>query len=499
MTPDRLAGYRRQARRLIAETIREHYLYGSGQKDRLELEPIFQRHAELFTREQVEALRAARDGAPEATGGEGLRRLHGFALDQHLQSRVRALAEELAARQARAVVRWRGQEIPYPQVPTLLRGLPTREERAELHAARGAVERELTPLRARIWQDAWGTLRGLGYASYREAAEETTGMPLRGLAAEMAQLLEDTRPLLEGPLDEFCRARTGVGLAQCSRADAPFLFRPADGDPRFAAARVLERVEAWTGEAGVPLRGTPAIRLDDVPRPRKCDRAFCAPVEPGREVYVNVKPLGGVADLAVLLHELGHAYHYAFANPALEVEWLHLGEPSQSEIFAFLFNQLVESVAFLDRFFGAGNAAEIRGQQMMGRIWGVRRMAAKLLYEMRLHEAGTLEGMDRAYAETLTRHLGMRHDPEEYLADLDPWFYAAGYLRAWMGEAQLRAHLETAHGEGWFTHPAAVETLKRLWGWGKKYRPEALLATLGIVGPDPAALVGDFATLASPR
>src|SRR5262249_25167899 len=219
---------------------------GSGQKDTLELAPIFERYAALFTLEQVHALRARLDEARDPGERESVRRLHAFALDEHIQARLRPMTEELAARQGKATVRWRGEDVPYAQVATRLRTLPTREERGELFAARGAVERGMDPLRARMWQETWSARRGVGDASDLERAGAPTGMPLRGLAAEMRQFLEDSRSLLEGPLDEYCMARTGVGLAQCTQADMPFLFRPTSDDPLFAAGRLLIRLEIWT-------------------------------------------------------------------------------------------------------------------------------------------------------------------------------------------------------------------------------------------------------------
>jgi len=71
--------------------------------------------------------------------------------------------------------------------------------------------------------------------------------------------------------------------------------------------------------------------------------------------------------------------------------------------------------------------------------------------------------------------VGARWSGESYLADLDPGFYSACYLRAWAFEAQLRSHLRERFGAQWFTQAAAGELLRALWSEGQRRSPEELL------------------------
>jgi hypothetical protein len=51
--------YRAQADDFMTELMREHYLHFSGQKAEFEIEPIYERHAELYSRAAVDELRVS--------------------------------------------------------------------------------------------------------------------------------------------------------------------------------------------------------------------------------------------------------------------------------------------------------------------------------------------------------------------------------------------------------------------------------------------------------
>ena len=52
-----LQGYRAEAEEFVSALDREYYLHFSGQQDSYDIEPIYDRHAGLFSREAVDELR----------------------------------------------------------------------------------------------------------------------------------------------------------------------------------------------------------------------------------------------------------------------------------------------------------------------------------------------------------------------------------------------------------------------------------------------------------
>jgi hypothetical protein len=84
-------------------------------------------------------------------------------------------------------------------------------------------------------------------------------------------------------------------------------------------------------------------------------------------------------------------------------------------------------------------------------------------------------------------------NPETYLADVDPGFYCACYLRAWALETHLRAYLEERFGSAWFRSPEAGATLRELWSQGQRLGADELLGELTGEALDFRVLLDDLA------
>ena len=69
--PRELDGYRERADRFIAAMLEEYYLHFAGHKDELDIEPIYERYAELTTLDAANGVGAARRTATAASGSSG--------------------------------------------------------------------------------------------------------------------------------------------------------------------------------------------------------------------------------------------------------------------------------------------------------------------------------------------------------------------------------------------------------------------------------------------
>jgi hypothetical protein len=88
--------------------------------------------------------------------------------------------------------------------------------------------------------------------------------------------------------------------------------------------------------------------------------------------------------------------------------------------------------------------------------------------------------------------MGVRHDPEDYLSDLDDGFYCARYLRAWIFDAQVRAVFTRRWGEDWYRSKDAGALLRELWSYGQRYSAGELLARLGEAELDISPLAAEL-------
>ena len=88
--------------------------------------------------------------------------------------------------------------------------------------------------------------------------------------------------------------------------------------------------------------------------------------------------------------------------------------------------------------------------------------------------------MPDEYARRLSAAVHVDWPRETWIHDVDPFFYAACYLRAWATERTLRTHLVDQFGERWFAEPEAGDVLKRIWAKGQRGLAEELLDELGL-------------------
>jgi hypothetical protein len=462
--------YRDRADQFMEELMREHYLHFSGQKDEFEIEPIYERHAELYSRETVDELR-----------GSGNRELVMFAVQGLMGQETKAEEAETARREAALELSVDGETIPFRQSPVVQASEVDPERRAAIEQARlDVTERELTPLALEMHERTAAIVKELGWPSMLELCEELSGIDLAALEVQTEELLASTEDSYEPVVEPELRRHLGMSFDELRRSDIPAFFRAPDLDAAFPPDRAIPALRQTLAGLGIDIDSQPNVILDAEVRPTKSPRAFCAPVRVPGEVYLMISPQGGRDDTQTLLHEAGHTEHFAHVTPGLPFERRMLGDNSFTEAFAFLFQYLAEEPAWLEDVLGV-DGAPLAGYAKAVKLIFLRRYAAKLGYERRLHAADVnLAAMPGEYSRRLSAAVHVDWPKGNWIHDVDPFFYAACYIRAWACERSLRAHLVDRFGERWYTEPEAGEVLKTIWSKGQCALAEELLSELGL-------------------
>lgn len=487
-----LAAYRSSAESFVAELMSAYYRHYAGLDDDYPIEAVYERHRDLFERPAVEQLR--RLSAAAAPGGEDRRRLGmllDFAVEGFVGQRTKELDAELARREAALSIAVQGEKIGFRQAAVVQANEPDREARAELEQARlTATEEHLNPLYRELLGRQHEAAAVLGFASYREMCERCKEIDLGALHAQTEAFAGATAQRYPAVLEPELRATLGFGLAELRRADLPRFFRAAGEDPVFPAERLVPALLETLHGLGIGEQSN--VVLDVEPRPNKSPRAFCAPVRVPDEVYLVIAPVGGRDDYSALFHEAGHLQHYAHVDPGLAFEFRHLGDNSITEAFAFLLQHLVEDPIWLERRLAIDDPAPLISYARAHRLLYLRRYTGKLSYELALHGAdGSLETLAERYAALLGGALAMPWPRETFLADVDPGFYSACYLRAWALEASLRGYFRERFGTAWFDSSEAGDALRSLWREGQRCSPHELLERLNGERLDFTALLAD--------
>ena len=470
--------YRDRAQRFVSEIDREYYLHLAGHKPELEIEPIYDRHAELFERDAVLALR---ERAGTTDGGDEGRRLHyllQLAFGGYLGVATRREAEEIAQLEASLEVPDADGTVGYRQVYVEQANEADGERRGALEAARDEllVER-LNPLHLFALERSDELTRELGWPSYAAACAELQGIDLEALARQTAEFLRRTDPVYPGIADPRLAEAGLPALGELRRSDLPRFFRATELDALYPRERLVPSFAETLAGLGLDLDGQRNVHLDTEPRPTKTPRAFCSPVRVPDEVYLVVAPVGGRDDFGALFHEGGHTEHYANTDASLPFEFRHLGDNAVTESFAFLLEHLTEDPAWLAARLGVSDPGEALAHARAVKLYFLRRYAAKIGYELELRSADPdLGAMPGRYAELVGSATRVRWPEAGWISDVDEGFYVACYLRAWALETHWRRAARERFGERWFESAEAGAWLRGLWAQGQRLGADELLA-----------------------
>ncbi len=478
----------------------ESRLAYSGLKREQDIAGVLERYAWLYNAETVrraeEAYRA--EGDPEDK--ERLRRVYHYLLEGYVDRRTAPLEDDLVTFEAGATVEVDGETIPYHNVPVLIAGERDFERRERLREAALAVVVEGNPSRLEVLRVRLGALANeFGYESYTTYNAERKRIDYGLLRSRMDGFLVRTEEVYAALMGRWVKETTGRGLGEIGSHHFAYVSRLPQYDEYFRKDRLVVAYGRTLLGLGLDPASQKNIHIDAEERPTKNPRARCYAPDPPGEVHLLIKPVGGLEDYMAFFHEAGHAQHFGNEDPALDyVERAVSTSYALTEIYSFLLQHLARSPAWLTAVVGLPEetAREVAYHAGLAELFLVRRYAAKLGYELDFFEDPFEEERNRGlYAATLSRATRFLYAPQNYLNDMDPGYYSADYLRAWITESMLRHHLEQTYGEDWFAHPEAGEFLRGLWASGERDENEDVARTIGYEPFDTTHLVGQFIDL----
>lgn len=473
-----LKRYSSRVERFQAQLMEAYYRQLAGLEEEMGLGGIYAEHASLFSEEAIDALRALAEGGDER--GAEARQLLSFAVTEHLSSRVAELTEQVETAEARAIVIWRGEEIPYRALWNRAADIPHRAERNALADSFFEAVDAINPLRQERHERMAAAVRQLGYADVVDLVRRTDGFDPEQLAAEQRAFLIDSETVYFAALRRYL-AEIDIEQGDAARVDLDRVLRGAAWDNWFPARTMLRALRGTLAGMGIDIDAQPNIQLDVEVRPRKSPRAFCTPVSVPGDIRLVIQPRGGWDDYGALLHEAGHAQHFGHVAPDLPVAFRLLGDNSLTEAYGALFELLVGDPIWLMDQIGMPEeeALAFADFNAFWQLVGLRARAARLLYELYLHREPDSALAREQYAGMLEAAIGVRVAPEQYLSSVDDHLYVARYVRAFMLQGSLSAWLRARFGETWWRSADAGEALRRSWSRGQQWNAEDVVAHLG--------------------
>lgn len=483
-----------------------HYLYERseegravrvGEKETSEQAAIVARYADLFSREQVAALREAEEGA-SGDLREQLYRLRSTCEGGIIASELAARGDALENAQLAARLTFKGEEMPLRTAQAKLATVESYGDRDALGAIQGELSATFNDGRLDLIRAAEAIEAELsGNPNPVARSEEEKGISLFALAdalekasaavdAPWAALRERWFDRLLGPGREAVPAST----------HSAWMRRLSPLESTYTKEKGTQVCMDTLLALGFDLSKQPNIRLDIEDRPQKSPRACVIASDPPEVVHLITRAQGGLHDYQAFLHEAGHALHYGGCDPALPYTFRKLSrDHALTEIYSYICEAITREPEWHMHHFGLSDEEARTNAEATTFLEALlfRRYVAKLRYELgfwtRFPQDG---GTNTGYADTLGPAVGLRYRPDAYLADMDAGFYSADYLRAWIRSAQLRHFLVREVGEDWWRNPKAGAILRDLFSEGTKPSSEEIAARLGFDPLDTGPLVHEL-------
>jgi hypothetical protein len=491
------AEYEAELQRYLFERAEEGRAVRVGEKEISERAEIVARYRDLFTREQLEALKEAE----EAVSGVDRERVYRLRktceaglVDIELSEREDALENAILA----ARVEFRGEELPLRSAQAQLAVLPVygdREELGELQGDASAAfnDDRMELLRAR--EDLDAELSEEPDAVARN--EEEKGISLRDLSEVLSAASS-------GAVEAYGRlsARWFDKLLGAERPEVPasyhvaWIRRLSPLEATYTKERATEICLQTLRRLGFDLDQEPNIKLDLDDRPQKSPRACVIAADPPKIVHLITRAQGGLHDYQAFLHEAGHALHYGNCDPELPYTFRNLSrDHALTEIYSYIFEAISREPAWHAEYFDLSEeqAAEHAEATIFLEALLFRRYTAKLHFELDFWgNFGNGSAGPDEYHRQLTSATGIAYRPDAYLADMDAGFYSADYLRAWIRSAQLREWLVREVGEDWWRNRKTGDHLRALFAEGTQPTSEEIAGRLGFDPHDTKPLLAEL-------
>jgi len=489
--------FEQRLKQFLYESSEEGRAVRVGEKETSEQAEIVARYADLFTRDQLEALHEA-ESAAAGEEQEQLYRLRKVCEGGIVAAELVEREDELENRQLAARLVFREEELPLRTAQArlaVLHDYADREELGERLADLNATFNDDRLELARAGEELSADLSGEPDPVARN--EEEKAISLRTLSSALSEAAGASEQAYLRMRESWFERVLGS-----DRDDEPrsyhmaYVRRLSSLESTYTKERATDVCLATLKELGFDLAGDPNIKPDLDDRPQKAPRACVIASDPPTVVHLITRAQGGLHDYQAFLHEAGHALHYAGCDPSLPYTFRRLSrDHALTEIYSYIVEAISREPGWHALHFGLSDEEATQNAEATTFLEALlyRRYTAKLDFELefwsRFHEDG---GTSEGYAERLTAATGVRYRSDGFISDMDAGFYSADYLRAWIRSSQLRTKLVEENGEDWWRSAETGDRLRALFFEGTRPSSEEIAARLGFDPLDTKPLLHEL-------
>ena len=486
----------------------EQYLYQAstegrkvivGVKDKLDLFSIVKKFPILYSQKTISFLQKVLAKEKNPLEKEKIERLISCISDIYLFRKTALIEDKISTFKSKAKIKIDKKDISFYNLEPLISNSDNYEIRDKYGKAYINTIKKTLAQSQKVFEITTSSIKkDLKYNGYIDYCQKTKQINYNDFAERLKLFASDTEKLYKKEVGFFLQSLIGKKLGEIPFWHFFYARKIPYLDKYFPKNQLLPSVYKTLSGLGINLKEYKNIHIDAEPRPKKHPRACCYFSKTPQEIYLIIKPTGGIMDYGSFYHELGHTLHHGLTNPNLDFEIRHLSRSyTLSEVYAYLLEDLCCNPVWLKEIIGL-NKKEINRVIYSSTLLDfmlMRRYIGKFLYELEMFKKSLIKDGGKIYAKKLSDLTGFIYYPERYLDDTDAGFYSADYLRAWIANAQFKDYIIKRFGQNWFTKKKAGDFLKDLWFQGELFSSEELIEKLGYKAFDSKYLLKEYQTL----
>src|SRR5919197_362794 len=408
------AEYESLLQRYLFERAEESRAVRVGEKEVSERAEIVARYAELFTRDQLEALRQAETEAEPGDERERLYRLRKTCEAGLISAQLAAREDALENAILAARVEFEGEELPLRTAQARLAVLPDYGDRDDLGRLSNDLSATFNAERLdvlRAGEQLEADVSGIDDPVVR--TEEEKGISARELERALAAASDAATDVYVHLNERWLERLLGPEREPVpSSSHVAYLRRLSPLERIYTKERAVPVCIDTLSRLGFDLASEPNIKLDLDDRPQKSPRACVIASDPPKVVHLITRAQGGLHDYQAFLHEAGHALHYGGCDPSLPYGFRRISrDHALTEIYSYIVEAISREPEWHERYFDlpAERAREHAEATTFLEALLFRRYEAKLRFELDFWsrfatDGGTPEG----YEDYLTEATGIR-------------------------------------------------------------------------------------------
>jgi hypothetical protein len=329
-----------------------------------------------------------------------------------------------------------------------------REKRRIFHSKYYQKSQKLYQVYEKILVDVFNNAKINGYCSIFEMVQENNFCNYSKLKKSAESFLKQSTKQYLSQLEYFLQTKMKICLDQASQADVWALIEGKWlGYHDFSYTSLLENIDDITDQMNLNFSNVPNFHFDLEDRANKSIYATLAfewiKNIKHHTIILNSSNLN-IKNLKTFVHELGHAIHYLNMDPNLSQMFLSVGEMETTETIAYLFENLLKNINFLDKFYPSKieNLQDYLKFLNFTKFHWSRLFAVKFLHHYELfnqkinYTKQSFEESRLFFDNMFIKYFNYDRMSYDHFKISNKLLESAHYLRAFMIEPQLTKYLE---------------------------------------------------------